>query len=245
MSIQVEAKRRGGTQYYVVTRTGSKAKFVGVTTVLGEVAKPQLMGWAAKVAAQAVFDDPDISLDEAKKAHLAVRDAAGNRGSAVHSYAEAWANGAPLDPDEAPETIRGYVQAVDAFFKESGMTILHPEAVVVSETYEYAGTADGIGEDAEGNTVLLDYKTSSRVYDYEMGLQLRAYERADYLVDPKTREPIDLPEIDYAMIVHLKPSGRYSLHKLDGDFGTFLAYLHAYRVRNDLTCPPTCPWENA
>lgn len=236
----VSAQRRGGTTYYVELPDGSKHKYVGVTTVLNEVAKPFLLNWAAEQAAKAVFDDPDISLGDAKKAHTKVRDAAGSKGTTVHSFAEAWANGSPMDPATAPTEVRPYIAALYDFFSSIEPEILYSEVIVVSDTYEYAGTADSVLRDRDGHILLTDYKTSKNVYEWENGLQLTAYRNADFIIDPATRQALPLPRIDQGQIVHLKPNGTWSLHHFDVPFENFLAYLHIYRQRNNLACPPAC-----
>lgn len=57
---------------------------------------------------------------------------------------------------------------------QTRIRVTETETGGVSELYQYGGTFDGVGEDAEGKLVLIDWKTSNAVYgDYLV--QLAAY----------------------------------------------------------------------
>ena len=58
--------------------------------------------------------------------------------------------------------------------EQTKLRVIETETGGVSEKYQYGGTFDGLGEDADGNLVLIDWKTSNAVYgDYLV--QLAAY----------------------------------------------------------------------
>ena len=76
-------------------------RMTGVTTVLGVIAKPALIGWAAGQAAEYVAqnwkpdttysrDDINQVLTDARKAHTKKKEAAGDVGKLVHSACEEW-----------------------------------------------------------------------------------------------------------------------------------------------------------
>src|SRR5438132_3220554 len=72
--------------------------YPAVTSVLGEVSKEALIGWAARVTAEYVFANPGCSLSDATTARYKVTDKAADKGTLVHSWAEAILQGSELEP---------------------------------------------------------------------------------------------------------------------------------------------------
>ena len=73
----------------------------GVTTALSEIAKPQLIWWAATMASDHFKENivPGVPLDElqiqelcdgARKAHNQKKDKAADQGSYIHNFIEEW-----------------------------------------------------------------------------------------------------------------------------------------------------------
>lgn len=164
-------------------RNADDKRISGVTTILGRFKDSGgLMHWAFKQGQEG-------------KSHLyEQRDVAAVCGTLAHEMVEAWINGenymqiivtAPLDVGK---------QALNAFqmFREwhdnSKIEIIskYQEIQMVSEKYQYGGTPDAIGRNANGELVLIDWKTSNGVYS-DYGLQLAAYKN---LWEENGNEPI-------------------------------------------------------
>lgn len=160
-----------GSRYYVLD-TGER--FISVTTVLSYIAKPYLVPWAAKLAAEAALDNPERVFAAAETPscntrgedacglcracvaawladrHNAVRDDAGVRGTKLHEAAEhreKFGPGGTVDDDAAP-FFEAYVNWADRAKPE----ILAAEMTVVSRKWGMAGTLDNLmrfGADSE------------------------------------------------------------------------------------------------
>lgn len=130
-------------------------KLPSVTTILSLLDKPGLALWYGKHGT--------------KKAKELTR-AAGDRGSAVHAYAEhAYKQGGgTLD---TPKSALSYCRSFMKLFEVYHVAPLLLEKVVYSKD-GYAGTLDFAGDD--GITVVLDWKTSKRIY-FSHAMQVSAY----------------------------------------------------------------------
>ncbi len=206
-------------------------RYVSVTTVLQALAKPALVHWAARTAAEAVLANPE-EVDTAEKAAAAIyrtRDRAADRGSLVHSFAEAYARGAALDTDGLPETVRGYGRAFRAWVETVRPVPLFTEANVYSDRHGYAGTTDLIAAFPDRQVRLVDLKTTGDVY-LEVALQLEAYRQAEFIV-PHVGAPrrIPMPPVAETAAVLLRPDGTYEHHVLRGDLRVFLALLEVWK----------------
>lgn len=230
-------------RYYVV----EGEKYPSVTSVLNIIAKPQLVPWAAKTAAEAfaelilaneVGDFGELIAFErarlpefVKMAKAAPRkrmtDAA-DIGSRVHEYIECWTSGADLPP--VTDDMRPSLDAYDQWVEEHGITIMESEQVVWSDAWRFAGTLDAIGQDRDGNRVVLDWKTSSAIHDEYM-MQVAAYVVAD-----EERTGLRAAE---AHIVRFPKDGKgVEVKTLDASaiseqFSGFISALSLWRFRNE------------
>jgi hypothetical protein len=157
-------------------------KVPSVTTILNVINKPQLIPWAVRTTRDYIKQElfafkradslKDLDLDgllaKSAKEHDRVRNAAADKGIAVHSsiasYVGAKSNVANNDP------------AVIAFrdWQESSQFVpIASERLVFSQEHGFAGTADLIGT-LNDKLALLDIKTGRGVYP-EYKLQLAAY----------------------------------------------------------------------
>jgi hypothetical protein len=194
----------------------------GVTTLIGKgLPKPALPYWSAKMVAEWVADNPDLTEDLKrmggrgpavaflKELPWAKRDEAAIRGTDVHALAEKVVNGEEVDvPEHLAAHVQGYVDWLDT----TDLVPILTERPVASRQWQYAGTFDLIAN-LEGQTYLLDIKTSSGVYG-STALQLTAYGNAEFYLDQDgTEQP--MPTIDRYGVLHVT------------DYGTTLHYLPA------------------
>jgi hypothetical protein len=114
-----------------------------------------------------------------------------------------------VSPDMEP-----YRKHFHEFLEAVNPEFVRAEDVVWSDTYGYAGSFDVwlyVWLDEKGfptpdrsgtrHLILGDWKTGKNTYP-DVSLQLAAYERADYVIDPDgNREP--LPEFDGAAVLHI------------------------------------------
>jgi hypothetical protein len=161
---------------------GSKTYLVGVTTALGMIAKPQLIGWAARMATeyiQEAHEDGRSMTEElfeaAKNAHRRKKEEAGASGSLVHEWAE---NYIKTGADELPEdgNVLNGVLAFLKWVKAHKVKFTSSERIVYSRKHGYVGTLDAEAE-IDGKLCVIDFKTSSGIYP-EMHLQTAAYQKA-------------------------------------------------------------------
>lgn len=149
-----------------------------------------------------------------------VRDAAGDRGSAIHEAAEDLVlahareasrlvlEGRPLPtwPEEIrPHMEYGFVPWLRAYRPR----FLSAEATVYNRTHAYAGTSDAFCEiwgHGRWWAVCVDYKSGKRAYP-EVGVQTEAYRRGEFVggADGVTEFPV--PDTDATALLHLTPKG--------------------------------------
>jgi ribosomal protein L27 len=203
----------------------------GVTSVLRNWGDPgSLVNWAANQAVDAI--ERKESPEEARKAHLKVRDKAGDKGKEVHAQLESalneWAK-----TKEVRLTIDAVVNAVLEWLRTEGYTPLRAEFPVYNLDLWYAGIMDAVVE-KEGKKYILDFKTSGSVqtkFFYQCG----AYSLA--IKNMKAEA-----EIAGAIIVHIprgtsfKPDTnvyiRYDMGELEQAFANILA---VYKLDQEIT----------
>ncbi len=101
-------------------------------------------------------------------------EVAANRGTAVHNAIEVYNEFGILD---IPEEFKGYMDAYMKWVEDRHPAIYRSEIRTYHKILMYAGTADLICG-IDGDTVLVDYKTSYRVSEMLYGVQLEAYAQA-------------------------------------------------------------------
>jgi hypothetical protein len=163
-------------------RVGDK-EVLGVTTVLGIIAKPALIPWAVNETVGYLAGNlrPGITYDEvqiktmleaAKRAHRQRKQDAADLGSMIHKWIEEYIKGenppAPVNPQ-----MQQAIQAFLGWVKKNKVKFIASERTVYSRKYNYAGTADFICEIA-GKKYIGDIKTSNAIYN-EYLLQVAAY----------------------------------------------------------------------
>ena len=199
-------------------------KVTGVTTMLSKgLPKPALPPWAARTVAEYVADNADAvrgMLDTMGRESIVgalkgvpwdKRDEAAARGTEIHALAERVISGEDIDvPEHLIGYVQGYVDWLDSWAITANMTEVtvghRPHAGIPG----YAGTFDadvtvGAG-DLAGKRGLVDWKTAKGVYG-ENALQLAAYARADFYLDPNDGTEQPMPGYDFLGVVHVTPTG--------------------------------------
>ena len=189
--------------YYFADPEG-KRKYTGITSVIGVLAKPALIGWAARVAVEHASariasgvtyteDQLTVIFEEAKSAHQKKKEAAGEHGTSVHALVEEYIGlclseieGRPLSvvPEHKGEPIQKFIdwaiENVDHF--------LFTERRMSNKDLFIAGTADFGCVMKDGKRLIGDLKTSSGVYGIDYFLQCAGYK---ILAEAEGDEPYD------------------------------------------------------
>ena len=241
-SPKITTTKRQGSRFYVHPTTNETV--VGVTSVLNMLPKDFLKFWSAKLVAETAYDgfgklaafvtdaDRDGAVDWLKRAPQRSTGGAADVGSEVHDLVESLSRGnevPPLHPDLA-----GYIEGYHSFVAAFEPEYLFLEETVWSETHGYAGSFDAIARIGD-EVVLIDNKTTRSGVHAEVSLQLSAYQRADYILHPDGSKS-DLPEIDAAAVLHLRPDdwGLYPVQTSDELFEVFLALMKVHNYEKNL-----------
>lgn len=140
----------------------------GVTSVLKMWGDPgSLIGWAANQAVDAI--ERGESPEEARKAHLKVRDAAGDKGKEVHALLEESLN-KWIAEGSMQLTVDPVVNSVLEWMRSEGYTPIKAEINLYSTEMWVGGICDLIAE-KEGKKIIFDFKTSGTVqtkYFYQL-----------------------------------------------------------------------------
>jgi hypothetical protein len=198
--------KRGQGRHYRHPVTGDEVP--SITNVIGILDKPAIPRWAAKLVAERAWDlrstldelGRDEAIDILKGSPWRNSRRAADRGTSIHDYLEAKANGRSTPQLEGDA--RKYKAAADEF-----LTAYKPEFSLTEFTVwgdGYAGTADAMGV-INNRTLVWDYKTSKALYP-EIALQLAAVVNAQTIVSPDGSEEA-MPPVDGAVGVLLTPDG--------------------------------------
>lgn len=228
-------------------------KLTGVTSIIGVLAKPALISWSARMAADyldgavkeiAIHADWEAMLSDgtwdklvvdSKNAHTKKKEAAGEHGTDAHALVEEWINeclehgGSPFAAaaGNAHETIGKVVQwasqNVDHF-------LFAERRMYWADPYWIAGTADFAYVGKDGKRYMADFKTSSGIYGVDYWLQVAAYRM---LAEHAGDEPYD-----GATVVRLGKDGSFEVQQrfdYETDKEAFLACLTLYRAGQTYT----------
>ena len=159
-----------------------------VTSMLGGgIPKPALVGWGIKSVAEYAWENQDVwsqlnktdAVKLLKNSPYSQRDDAAARGTAVHKALEAFL-GKTLMPDNLTDDEQACANAAADFLAERDSKYLGTEITVFNDSIGYAGTLDLWEIDRNGQTWILDYKTSKSGVFPDMAIQQVAYQRAEY-----------------------------------------------------------------
>ena len=208
----------------------------GVTTVISVLAKPALIGWAARMACEyvrehAIFleegNEYRVSVDAliaAQTAHTKKKDAAAEHGTDSHALVEEWIKNrmdnrmSATDFSPIQKFIDWAIENVDHF--------LFSERRMFNKEHFIAGTADFAYIGKDGKKYMADFKTSSGIYGADYFLQVAAYRM---LAELEGDEPYD-----GMTIVRLGKDGKFEvqyLYEYESFRDGFLACLQLYRLQ--------------
>ena len=207
----------------------------GVTTILGTLAKPALIQWAANCAVdfiQVCVDEkleltPEL-LKDARTAHAKKRDKAADAGTDVHALCEEYIKSCIAQGGEAGKAGAGDNEQVRKFVKwaqDNKVVFGESEKKVYSPIEKYAGTVDFTAT-VNGKRLVGDIKTTSGIYDLSPLLQCAAYQ---FCLE-------EMGETGYegSVIIRLGKDGSFEeFYRYDSggeDKQTFLSLLKVYRA---------------
>lgn len=154
------AKTKGHTRY----KLKSGQRVPGVTTILGNLAKPALISWANRMGLKGI--DTAKYVDD--KAAI---------GTLIHSMIISHLKSEKIDTsDYSKNQIDQAENGMLSFYEWEKTQKIMPEFLerpLVSEKYKFGGTFDFFGK-INGQTVLMDFKTGKGIYP-EFFYQLAAY----------------------------------------------------------------------
>lgn len=148
-----------GRYYQAPDASQANTPLISVTNVLSVgCAKPALVPWAAKIAAQYAMnnlptlvarsrtEDPEELRKEVSRQVTVARDKAADLGSRIHALAEAHVTGAALAEEEGDDEARHYVTQYQRFLDDFNIDIDRDveasEMTVANPGHGYAGTGD-------------------------------------------------------------------------------------------------------
>jgi hypothetical protein len=153
------------TSAHIRYKTTDGKAVPGVTTITGQLAKPQLIPWANKLGLAGI----DVKRFVDDKASI---------GTLAHAMVVAHLIG--TDPclkdytqnqiDQAENCLLSYYE----WEKDKTIEVIVAETPMVSDTYRYGGTPDILAA-VDGKPTLIDLKTGKAIYD-EHAMQVAAYE---------------------------------------------------------------------
>jgi len=221
----------------------------GVTTILGVIAKPALIQWAANEAvecvdkmiwetqilpyeyvngdARVIITDKQLReiLETARTAHARKRDKSADIGTLAHSFVETYIktdNFVPVEDKQVNDMVTQFI----VWAQKNKVKFLASEKTVWSREFFFGGTFDFLCE-MDGRTYLGDYKTSSGIY-FEMFLQCAAYQLALQEHEPELK-------IDGHIIINTTKTGILNVethYDYEATKEGFLACLKLYRLLN-------------
>lgn len=240
----------GKHHHYFADAEGDK-EYTGITSIIGVLAKPALIGWAAKMAVLHIRDNSvamiakdgtgieyyqvnPVVLGAAETAHTKKKEAAGAHGTDTHALIEEYVNlclktGKTIIGEahpfvlSNPEIIKFVVWAEKNVdhFLFSERRMCDPDPKLF-----IAGSADFAYVGMDGRRYMADFKTSKGIYGIDYWLQVAAYKM---LAEGEGDVPYD-----GMTIVRLGKDGKFEVHQLF-DYETykqaFLACLTLYRAQ--------------
>jgi hypothetical protein len=155
---------------------------MGITSVLGVIAKPALIGWAARKAVEYIKENFEGELTEellenAKCAHSDIAEEAAGRGTEIHKGIEVYINDCiKMTLGEAMNvtSIDSAVQKFISWAVDNKIKFLESEKRMYSEKMWTAGTVDLVFE-KDSKRYIGDIKTYAKIWDRVPFFQMAGY----------------------------------------------------------------------
>ena len=211
----------------------------GVTMILGVIAKPALVPWAAKMVVEYIkdnglFNDTEETyeitikqLEEAKNAHRKKKEDAGEKGTDLHALAEGYIGLCIQENEGLPmETCPEGIERLRDWAKANNIKFLASEKRLFSKTWWIAGTCDIVFEQ-KGKKFIGDIKTYAKIWDRVPFFQAAGYASMLEEMGEKGDEPI----AGYC-ILRLSKDGSFEekwSYDTIGDTKAFFACVELYR----------------
>ncbi|MBQ7445962.1 MAG: PD-(D/E)XK nuclease family protein [Clostridia bacterium] len=147
---------------------------------------------------------------------VALRGAA-DKGTTVHEAFEIYAD---YGYEDIPEEYAGYLEGLKKFYADFKVKPIATEQRFYHKLYCYAGTADLIAE-INGETVLVDYKTTAQIQPVLTAVQLIAYRKALESQGVK---------ISYTAILHVSKDGNYKFIRQGNELESWDVFLGLFKM---------------
>jgi len=180
--------------------------YPSVTTIIGQLDKPALKGWAAGCAVDYIADrldqvqhpkgphTVDNILADARKAYNLKSDKAKSIGTIVHDALEWYIKDGRDALGKYPAEVENALMAFFDWEKKNRVEWEASEVTLFHRGKGYAGTCDAIAT-INGARYLIDLKTSRAIYD-EYRLQLAAYRQAYNIDSPNPIDNVGVLRLD-------------------------------------------------
>jgi hypothetical protein len=219
----------------------------GVTTILGKgLPKTALYNWAGRESAREAVDNwEELSglpvmerYERIAGAANATRDAAGVKGTRVHTLAERLVHGEAVD---LPDDIAGRVRACAAFLDAYRVEPILTEFPVFSRAHMFGGSPDLLAmmdNPAELPDLdpalpkIIDWKTNRKGPYGDHSLQLAAYRWAQFYLAPDGHGgwvETPMPEVSATLTVWLREDG-FDVYPMQSDESIFRDFLYVQQV---------------
>jgi len=216
------------------TYTLDGKRLTGVTTVLGVIAKPALIGWAANMAVDYIEENIGTALEsdtfeellkQARKAHTKKKEKAAQAGTDIHAFIEAWIKDNETTMPVDSVAFKQADQFID-WVNKNKVKFLESEKIMYSEKMWLGGTVDAVAE-IDGKKYVVDFKTQAKMWDQTPFLQTAAYQMM--------LEEMGEKDFHGSLVLLLPKGGKLEEH-YDWDLETnkkgFMAALELYRTLN-------------
>lgn len=222
-------------------------KLTGVTTILGVIAKPMLIGWAANMACDYIenkWKSSEVTsveatqlfewIKEARTAHTKKKVDAGSKGKEVHAIIENLIKIAiyqtkgviQLEDVSGAVRLNDQVRHFVAWATENKVKFIASEEKVFSRELFVGGTIDFICE-IDGETWIGDIKTSSAIYP-EHFFQTAGYQKL--LADMAETDGGMRLNVKGHLILNLRKDGSFEEKRSISNEDNLLAFMSAYNL---------------
>ena len=210
-----------------------------VTSILGIIDKYPLRIWAMNQALDYVKEHIgsgmplDDIINNARHAHEQRRDDAANFGTEAHYLLQQYTDDISIG---IPAKFQPVIDSWETWVAESGLQIVATEQSLYyhdeSKGISFAGTADVIAIDHEGNPVIVDYKTGAGIYP-EHALQMAAYSLGLWYCSIGNFMSVDVLNDVRAFILRLpKEEGlKPEIKEVNNLVGQQESFLHAVKLK--------------